>query len=78
MDRITLDLAIYRNMMRTTRRGLHDVHERIKEIGDLLRRWTASGGGLLRLSPDDVRARDEAWMARMAAEREEAEQQNEK
>jgi hypothetical protein len=63
VEPITLDLGLYRKMLRVTRHGLHDIHERLKEIETELQKWSASGGrGLLRLSPDEVRARDDAWM----------------
>lgn len=61
-DVVTLDLSLYRHMSRIERRDLHDIHERLKEMRDEMKKWTAGGRGLLRLSPDDVRARDEAWM----------------
>jgi hypothetical protein len=68
---MTLDLSLYRQLSRINRHGLHDIHERLKEIGGEIKKWTASGRGLLRLSPDDVRARHEAWMQ---AQREHAEE----
>ena len=57
----TLDLAIYRNLLETNRRGQHDIHERLKELRDELRKWSATGGGLLRVSPEEQRGRLEQW-----------------
>jgi len=62
---MTLDLGLYRKMSRIDRRGIHDIHERLKEMRDELKKWTAGGRGMLRLSPDEVRARDQAWMQAM-------------
>lgn len=59
---MTLDLSLYRHMSRIDRRDLHEIHERLKEMRDEIKKWTASGRGLLRLSPEDVKARDEAWV----------------
>lgn len=58
-DAITLDLGIYVNLLHVERRDLHDVHERLKEIQGEIKRWSATGGGLLTLSPDDVRKRND-------------------
>ncbi len=69
-ETITLDLGMYRQMTRIDRRGLHEIHERLKEIRDEMKKWTASGRGLLRLSPDDVRAREQARREAMQAEAE--------
>lgn len=70
-DEIALDLSIYMNLTHVTRRGEHDIHERIKEIGEVLKGWSASGGGLLALSREDVRNRDEEWFARQRERAEE-------
>lgn len=65
-DETTLDLSIYWNLTHITRRGQHDIHERLQEIRDVLRRWSASGGsGLLALSRDDVKKRNEEWLAQV-------------
>lgn len=61
-DTMVLDLSIYSNLTHITRRGEHDIHERLKEIRDLLKKWSATGGGLLALSPEDVHERQERWM----------------
>lgn len=59
-EKIVLDLGIYHQMGRVDRRGLHDIHDRLKEMLAEMKKWTASGRGLLTLNPDDVGARDEA------------------
>lgn len=64
-DVVALDLDIYWNVGRIDRRGLHDVHERLKEIRQELKRWSASGRGLLVLSPEDVQRREEEWLRAM-------------
>lgn len=68
---MTLDLGLYRKMSRIDRRGMHDIHERLKEMRYDLKKWTAGGRGMLRLSPDDVMARDQAWMQAMQERTEE-------
>ncbi len=60
-ETLTLDLGVYRNLEYVTTHTVHDVHARLKEIRDVIKRWTTTGGGLLVLSPDDVRRRNEEW-----------------
>jgi hypothetical protein len=57
-----LDLGIYWNLTHVERRGIHDMHERLKDIREEMKKWTATGGGLLRVSPDDMAAREERWL----------------
>ena len=57
-DEVDLDLGIYRNLGYVDRKGLHDLHERVKDVVDVMRGWGSSGGGLLAMSP--VQAREEA------------------
>jgi hypothetical protein len=40
-DETTLDLSIYWNLTHITRRGEHDIHERLREIRDVLKRRPA-------------------------------------
>jgi len=54
-----LDLGIYWNLAQVDRRGIHDVHERLKDIRNEMKKWTVTGGGLLSMSPEDVSARNE-------------------
>ena len=67
-DWMVLDLGIYFNTHRIMRRGLHDIHERLKEIAGEMKKWSASGRGLLVLDPADVREREERFR-QMRAER---------
>lgn len=60
-EEFDLDLGIYWNLMRVTRYGVHDIHERLKEIRKEIGKWTATGGGVLRLSPQDLEEREERW-----------------
>jgi hypothetical protein len=46
-------------LIRVERRGPHDIHERLKDIRNEMRKWTAGTRGLLRLSPDENRAEEE-------------------
>jgi hypothetical protein len=58
-ENLDLDLGVYRNLIRVQRRGQHDIHERLKDIRNEMRKWTAGTRGLLRLSPDENRAEEE-------------------
>lgn len=58
-ETLDLDLGIYWNLSIVTRHGLHDVHERLKDIRNELKKWTSANGGILRLSPDESRAENE-------------------
>jgi hypothetical protein len=60
-DEMDLDLGVYRDMHFTPRYGLHDVYKKLEEISSTLKDFKAFGGGLLRLSPADVKKRDEEW-----------------
>ena len=54
-----LDLGIYWGLMRVDRKGLHDVHERLKEMRDVFRKWTASTGAVRHISPGELRQENE-------------------
>ena len=60
-ESMILDLGVYRRMARTDRKGLHDIHERLQEISAEVRKWSATGGGMLHLSPTDLKARNRMW-----------------
>jgi hypothetical protein len=47
---IDLDLELFMHLEAPTRRSVHDVNERLKEIRDILRKWSWSSGGLLTIS----------------------------
>jgi hypothetical protein len=53
-----LDLGVYWNLTTVERRDVHDLHERLKEIRNEMRKWTAGSRGLLRISPRERRAED--------------------
>jgi hypothetical protein len=72
-DETTLDLSIYWGLRAIVRHDVHDMNERLKEISSTLKRWTASGGGLLALDPQDVRRRDEEWIATVRQQEEQRE-----
>jgi hypothetical protein len=61
-EKLDLDLGVYWNLIRVQRRGEHDIHERLKDIRDELRKWTSGTRGLLRLSPDENRTEQERIM----------------
>jgi hypothetical protein len=61
-DWMILDLGIYFNTLRVERHGLHDIHERLKEISGEMKKWSASGRGLLVLDPADIREQEERLM----------------
>lgn len=73
-ERLDLDLAVYWNLTTVERRDVHDVHERLKDIVKEMKRWTSgTGRGLLRLSPEEVRAenqRTRRYLEERRAERE--------
>ncbi len=59
-ETILLDLGIYRGFLEINRHDIHDVHDRLKEIGDVVKRWSAGGDGLLVFSPAEARQRQAA------------------
>jgi hypothetical protein len=65
-ETIVLDLGIYWGIVPGERKDIHDLHKPLSEISKTLEKWSATGGGLLRVSPADVRERLEAWRARRA------------
>lgn len=56
-DDSVLDLGVYRNILHATRYDVHDVHERLKELVNETRKWTAGGSGIAVLTPRAQRAR---------------------
>jgi hypothetical protein len=67
-DKITLDLGVFENLVHVNRYGIHEVHERLKEIQDELKKWTAPGGGLLATTPADVDQRHRELRQRWEAQ----------
>lgn len=55
-ETMNLDLDLYMDMTEVTRYGEHEIHERLKEIRDVLRKWTSAiGSGVLALSLEESR-----------------------
>lgn len=67
-EETTLDLGIYWGLSTIDRKGLHDIHQRLEQIRDVLKRWTTSSGALRRVSPTEERAEQEN-MRRLLEER---------
>lgn len=49
-ENLDLDLELFMYLESPTRRDMHDVHERLEDIGKTLRKWSWSPGGLLTVS----------------------------
>jgi hypothetical protein len=49
-EKLDLDLELFMYLESPTRRDLHDVHERLEDIGKTLRKWSGSPSGLLTIS----------------------------
>ena len=63
-EEVTLDLGVYWGLQRVEQADVDDIHKRLKELVEVLKGWTAAGGGgLLRLSPAEVEERHAAWRA---------------
>lgn len=59
-ERTALDLDVYWNTRRVERHGVHDVHERLREISKEIKNWTAGLNGGIRIATDaDLRRRYE-------------------
>jgi hypothetical protein len=72
-----LDLQTYRNLTYVVRRGVHDIHERLKEIAAMLKKWAAPwGGGGLTVSPADQLRRNREWEQRHSAETAQGQRKN--
>jgi hypothetical protein len=57
-EKIDLDFGLYWNRMYMTVRDVHDLHRELETIRKEVQKWTASfGGGILRVTPDDVEKR---------------------
>lgn len=49
-EKLDLDLELFMYLESPSRRDLHDVHERLDDIGKTLRKWSGSPSGLLTIS----------------------------
>ena len=61
-DLQVLDLGTYRHLLHVERKSIHHVHEQLKKIEKTLHGFKASGGGLLVITPEEVRSRHGRWM----------------
>jgi hypothetical protein len=68
-EEVTLDLGVYWGLQRVELADVDDVHKRLKELVDVVTGWSASGGGLLRVSPAEVDERNAAWRAQVEERR---------
>lgn len=65
-ETMNLDLDLYMDMTEVTRHGEHEIHERLKEIRDVFKKWTAgTGSGILALSLKESREEGERRRVRM-------------
>lgn len=60
-ERIVLDLGIYWGLLRVEEKDADDIHKSLNELVREVKRWSASGGGLLVLTPSEVKQRWERW-----------------
>lgn len=60
-DEVTLDLGVYWGLQCVEQADIDDIHKRLKELVNVVKGWSASGGGLLRVSPAEVEERHTAW-----------------
>lgn len=67
-DETVLDLGIYRNVLRMTKKDLDDVAKSLETIGKELQKWTAFGGALHVVSDEDLKRRREEFDAEWEAE----------
>lgn len=76
-ETMNLDLDLYMDMTEVTRYGQHEIHERLKEIREIFKKWTSgTGSGVLALNPEEQRAENERRRAHME-ERERQRQERE-
>jgi hypothetical protein len=74
---MVLDLSMYIGTGGITRHDVHDIHKRLKEISDFMRKWT-DFAGLKVMTRSDLTKRADGWEARDAglAEASEAQESN--
>jgi hypothetical protein len=69
-ETLDLDLGIFWNIIRSERREVHDVHERLKDMLAEMRKWTSgTGRGVLRLSPEEAQAEHERRLGQVQERR---------
>jgi hypothetical protein len=70
---ITLDLGIYWGLMRVEQKDVDDIHKRLEELVREVKKWTASGGGLLTVTPKHLKQRWQEFEARRQTAKADAE-----
>jgi hypothetical protein len=70
---VILDLGVYWGLQYVKESDLGDIRRELKALVGVAQKWTASGGGLLRLSPAEVEARFAARRTELEARRRELE-----
>jgi hypothetical protein len=67
-ETLNLDLDQYMHINTVTRHGAHDIHERLKEIRDIFKKWASgTGKGMLALSLEESRAEGQRQLKMMKA-----------
>ncbi len=65
-EMMNLDLDLYMDMTEVTRHGEHEIHERLKEIREIFKKWTSgTGSGILALSLKESREEGDRRRVRM-------------
>jgi hypothetical protein len=65
-ETMNLDLDLYMDMAEVTRYGEHEIHERLKEIREIFKKWTSgTGSGILALSLKESREEGDRRRVRM-------------
>jgi hypothetical protein len=68
-EEMDLDFGLYWNRRYITLRDIHDVHKQLETIANEIRRWRPGiGSGLLAVSPDDVKRRQDRIEQELEAE----------
>jgi hypothetical protein len=68
-EKLDLDLELFMYLESPTRRDLHDVHERLEDIGKTLRKWSGSPSGLLTISRAEADERNRQRREELEARR---------
>jgi len=58
-ETMDLDLDVYWNLTTVDRKGIHDIHKRLTEMRDVLKKWTSANGALRAVSIEEDRAESE-------------------
>jgi hypothetical protein len=72
-DESVIDLGIYRNVLHTTRRDVHDVHKQLQDLVTEARKWTAPLTKGLLVAPNEEQQRRADEIRRRAEERDDSE-----